>query len=103
MLATVEAVFAMAIPVFIACAESNSAKIRNDCAIPVVATPLSLTVIPPETNVKTDDARGDNVCIGCVQIDAATEEFIRRIDEKDLSRPAATCCKMGQDDVRSRR
>ena len=61
MLATVEAVFAMAIPVFIACAESNSANIRNDCAIPVVATPLSLTVIPPETNVKTDDAMGDRL------------------------------------------
>jgi hypothetical protein len=48
----------MAIPVCIERAESTSAKIRKDWAIPVVATPLSVTVIPPDTNVNTEDAMG---------------------------------------------
>ena len=41
--------------------ESDSAKMRNDCAVPVVATPLSVTVIPVGTNENTVETTGDRV------------------------------------------
>ena len=45
-------------PVFIACMGSNSARTRNDCAVPTVATPLSVTVTKLETNVNTEETTG---------------------------------------------
>jgi len=54
-------VFAIATPVRKDRAESDSAKMRNDCAVPVVATPLSVTVIPAGTNENTVETTGDRV------------------------------------------
>jgi hypothetical protein len=53
--------FAIAIPVRSDWDASSSAKIRNDVAFPVVATPVSVTVMPFVVKVKTDDTTGAGV------------------------------------------
>src|SRR5215467_8091839 len=52
------AVLATATPVRSDWDASSSAKIRNDVAFPVVATPVWVTVVPFVVKVKSDDTTG---------------------------------------------
>src|ERR1051326_65065 len=59
MFALEAAVFAIVIPVCSRCVGSDSANTWNPGATPVVAIPVSLTVIPLLTKLNTDDATGN--------------------------------------------